>query len=187
MDGRLVEVTNPVDGTRWAAWAYRNGAEYDLAVAFRGDRGFWSDPTLIGIDDGVDQTQPALAVDDWGNIYLAFSERGPDRIMICWFEAGASEWTEPVSLTAPEVPAMYPALRVVGERLVVAFRSGRGSVILDMPLPRSEIDIEMIEDGPNPVGARDGHDSTDPNDDNNDPLVPFDDGSSGDWSSSSAS
>jgi hypothetical protein len=184
MDGRLVEALNPVDGTLWAAWAYRNGAEYDLAIAYRDDQGFWSEPTLIGIDDGMDQTQPALTADTRGNVYLAYTEESPGRIMLVWLQAGASGWSTPVSLTAPEVPGKQPALRVVGDRLVIGFRSDRGLVILDLPLLDPIVSGDMIEDGPDPVGAYDPVDPANPVDDpDEDPLVPFNDTSGGGWGS----
>lgn len=184
LDGRLVEVTNPVDGTAWAAWAYRNGAEYDLAVSFRDESGFWSEPMLIGVGDGLDQAQPALAADVWGNIYLAFTERAPDRIMLCWLEAGSAEWTSPAAVTGPGVRAMQPALRVVGERLVLAFRSGGGSVILDLPLFEPVMVGDGLQDTPDPVGAYDPVDPANPTDDpDDDPLLPLDDTSGGAWGS----
>jgi hypothetical protein len=171
LDGRLVEVTNPADGTLWSAWAYRNGAEYDLALSFRDELGFWSEPLLIGADDGLDQTQPALAADSRGNVYLAYTEQRPDRIMLCWLQAGTTTWSDPVALTELGIRAMYPALRVVGERLVVAFRSGRGSVILDLPLLESVVGTSM-NDGPDPVENRDSDDSTtDPVDEEDDDFI----------------
>ena len=110
---------------------------------------------LIGVDDGLDQKQPALVADHWGNVYLAFVEDAPGRIMLCWLEAGASDWTSPQPLTGPDVPAMYPALGVVAERLVVAFRSRRGSVILDLPLLDPVMNTTIFNDGPDPVESSD--------------------------------
>ena len=186
LDGRLVESLNPVDGTRWAAWAYRNGVEYDLALAFRNETGFWSEPILIGVDDGLDQTQPALATDHWGNVYLAYTEQSPDRIMLCWLRAEAEEWTEPIRLTDPGVRGMYPALRVVGDRLVIAFRSGLTSVILDAPLLEPAVIGNGIEDTPDPVGAWDPSGPPDSwEDDNTQPFIPLDDPSDSEWGSTS--
>ena len=84
--------------------------------------------------------------------------------------------------------ARYPALRVIGERLVLAFRSGRGSVIVDLPLLRDGVmSTSGLQDMPDPVGS---HDPVDPSDDadgdDTDPLIPLDEGTGGEWSSSSA-
>jgi len=187
LDGRLVEVLNPLDGTLWAAWAYRNGAEYDLAVSCRDERGFWSEPTFIGEFDGLDQTQPALAADNWGNVYLAYTEQRPDRIMLTWLEAGTSVWSTPSPVTEPEVAAMYPALRAVGDRLVVAFRSGRGLVILDLPLLEPALNGNIFNDGPDPVESRNSGDQNDPpNEEESEAVVPLDQIDTNTWSSSSA-
>ena len=186
LDGRLVETLNPVDGTRWAAWAYRNGAEYDLAIAFRDEQGFWSEPLLIGVDDDLDQTQPALAADNWGNIYLAYTEQKPDRIMLTWLAYESSTWSPPIALTDPSIEAMYPALHVTGESLIVAFRAGRGSVILDLPLLDPVMHGDGLQDMPDPVGAQD---PIDPDDQfiptgGMDPLLPLDDNGTSGWETS---
>jgi len=186
LDGRLVEVLNPVDGTLWAAWAYRNGAEYDIAVSCRDARGLWTEPTLIGVYDGLDQTEPALAADNWGNLYLVYSEQRPDRIMLTWLEPGTSAWSTPVRLTESGVLSTDPALRVVGDRLVVAFRSGRALAILDLPLLSPVMSGGIFNDGPDPVESRNGGEEDDPSsDDETTPEIPLDQIDPGAWSSSS--
>jgi len=161
MDGRLDWITSPADGTNWSTWSYRNGAEYDVAISFRGEYGFWSEPLLIGEDDGLDQGEPVLAADRQGTIYLAYAERSPDRIMITWLTAGSERWSTPQPLTAVGLRARTPALRVIGERLVVAFRSGRGLVIVDFPIVGPTIEPTIFNDGPDPVGDQDPFDEDD--------------------------
>jgi hypothetical protein len=163
MDGRLDWVTNPADGTEWSTWAYRNGAEYDVAVSFRDEYGFWTEPVLLGEDDGRDQGEPVLAADRQGTIYVAYAERSPDRIMITWLTAGSDRWAKPQPLTAVGLRARTPAVRVVSDRLVVAFRSGRGLVIVDFPIVGPTMTTNIFNDGPDPVGEQD------PFDDNENP------------------
>jgi hypothetical protein len=155
MDGRLDWITSPVDDTEWSTWAYRNGAEYDIAVSYRDEYGFWSEPLLIGEDDGRDQGEPVLAADRQGTIYVAYAERSPDRIMITWLTVGSERWATPQPLTANGLRARTPALRVIGERLVVAFRSGRGLVIVDFPIVGPSVTANIFNDGPDPVGEQD--------------------------------
>ena len=40
-DGPLVQVSNPHDGRTWAAWAYRNGSEFDIAISHVDADGNW--------------------------------------------------------------------------------------------------------------------------------------------------
>jgi len=167
LDGRLNTLDNPVDGRTWSAWAYRNGVEYEVALSVREAGGYWSEPHLIGESDGRDQLEPTLAVDGFGNVYVAYAERSPARIMLTWLEAGSDTWATPVNLTADGVRATTPALRVVGDRLVLAFRSGRGLVMLDLPLWQPACSTNIFNDGPDPVENRDDDNGSDggPDDD----------------------
>jgi hypothetical protein len=164
LDGRLEQITSPYDGRAWAAWSYRNGGEYDVAVSFRDEMGFWSEPLLLGEDDGRDQSDPVLAADIDGTVYMAYAERSPDRIMLTWRLEGTDLWSNPTPLTANGLRAKDPALRIVGDRLVVAFRSGRGLVILDMPLVDPVMDTDIFNDGPDPIDVRPPEDEDDEDD-----------------------
>lgn len=156
-DGGLVQIQNPIDGKTWAAWAYRNGAEFDLAVSWAGADGFWSEPVFVGVDDGADQIQPALAVDRLGTVYLAFVDRGSDTIVITALRTGTRTWSRPSALTEPSVHGRSPSLAVVGGRLVVAFRSGDDVQITDLPLLAAPVaTTNGINDGPDPTGVIDG-------------------------------
>lgn len=154
LDGNPAMLDNTFDGRTWAAWAYRNGIEYDLAVSIRGEDGFWTEPDFFGRGDGVHQEEPSLVVDREGTVYLAYSERPTGRIMLTWFQRGAAGWSMPVELSAPDVRAVSPALRVVGDRLVVAFRSGRALTILDFPVVGELMGTAIFNDGPDPVESR---------------------------------
>ncbi len=165
-DGGLVRIQNPTDGRTWAAWSYRNGAEFDLAVSATDAAGFWSEPVFVGLDDGSDQIQPAITVDRLGTVYLAFVDRTADTILITVLRAGTDAWSVPKALTEPRVRGRSPSLAVVGTRLVVAYRSGDEVRIMDLPLlpaPSLPMGTQGINDGPDPTGIID--DSSNDNDD----------------------
>jgi len=156
MDGRLTQVTSTTDGRAWAAWAYRSGAQYDIAVTSTDEDGYWSEPIFIGSNDGGDQVQPVMAGDVDGNVYLAFTDRASGRILLATLSAGTDTWTAPIALTAPGSGASSPALRVVRDRLVVAYRSGRGIDMIDLPLAGIDggFSSDTINDNPDPVEYR---------------------------------
>ncbi len=133
-DQEPVTIADPVHGVVWSAWAYRNGAEYDLALSALGANGRWTEPTLFGLDDGSDQVAPALAVDAAGNVYVAVEVRPAGRIELAVLPAGRSEWIGPLAISADGEIARDPALLVVGGRLVVAYGTPNGVVLRDRAL-----------------------------------------------------
>ncbi len=148
-DGRIAAAVVPADGSTWAVWSYRQGAEYDVALSRRdSETGFWSAPSFFGLADGVDQLDPALVADASGNLYLAWAESG--RILLTVRATGAPEWTAPVSV-APGRLVGSPALRVVGDRLIVAFRHGADVEIHELPLLDLVFRGSTIHDAPDPV------------------------------------
>ncbi len=153
MDGKLTQLTRTTDGRTWAAWAYRSGAQFDVAVTSTDENGYWSEPIFIGANDGADQIQPVMAGDFDGNVYLAFTDRASGRILLATLSAGSDTWTAPLALTAPCAGASSPALRVVRDRLVVAYRSGRGIDMIDLPLAGIDggFSSDTINDNPDPV------------------------------------
>ena len=153
LDGRLTQVTRVEDGRTLAAWAYRNGAEYDIAVSRVDENGRWSEPMFIGIDDGRDQVQPALAIDADGNAYLAFADRAEGRILLSALCVDGEAWSRPVALTAPGAEATSPALLIVGDRLVVAYQTGGDLKMIDLPLTGTDGSASLltIVDHPDPV------------------------------------
>jgi len=153
LDGRLTQVTRVEGGRTLAAWAYRNGPEYDIAVSRVDDNGRWTEPVFIGIDDGRDQVQPALAIDPDGNAYLAFADRAEGRILLSALCADGNAWSRPIALTAPGAEAASPALLVVGDRLVVAYQTGDELKMIDLPLTGTDgiASLLTIVDHPDPV------------------------------------
>lgn len=157
LDRGLTDAANQHDGVSWAAWAYRNGAEYDVAVSFdRGD-GIWSEPTLIGQDDGRNQMEPSLTFDARGTLYLVFTDRTSNQIMLTVLPRSATSFATPIALTPIGQAAGNPAARVVGDRLVIGYRLGRtGVALVDVPLvdPGGSITTDgSFTDGPDPVGG----------------------------------
>jgi len=150
MDRHLVTATDSVGATTWAAWTFGSGSETDVAVAARDAAGMWSQPVLFGGGDGEDQRRPALAVDDRGTLYLAFTERTSGRVLVAALASGTSEWVGPTPIAQSGSAAI--GLRVLGSRLVVGFVSATGSVSMrDLPLFDSELQVNETNDGPDPV------------------------------------
>ncbi len=149
LDGRLVRVESSSDGRTWAAWAYRSRGEYDIAVTIRDASGQWSAPTFIGAGDSLSQLQPSLAVDSNGNVYLAYAERDTGSIFLTMRAPGATSWSDPQPIAADGQRHWMPALRVVGTRLILAYRSPSGTEIVDFALlPPVYIAPSGIVDGP---------------------------------------
>jgi hypothetical protein len=182
-DTGLVQVQNPVDGRTWAAWAFRSGAEYDIAVALLGDDGRWGEPTFLGRYDGRDQIEPTFVVHESGGVALAFAEPTTDRILVSTLAAGARSWSRPLPVVAAE-DIGSPSLMLFGDRLVLGFRSGDRVELRAMSLAVSSAGVFSIADGPDPVGMDDGLDSdkgdnqddeeeTNDNSDNRTGMVPF--------------
>lgn len=152
LDGRLTLLNSATDGRAWAAWAYRSGAQYDIALTTRDDAGLWSEPVFIGDGDGRDQVEPVLAADSSGNLYVAYTDREEGRILLSSMRAGAGRWSAPMPVTAPGSGSHAPALRVVADRLVVAYRKGSDIVIIDLPLIGVGMSLNGLGDHPDPVG-----------------------------------
>lgn len=150
-DGRPVVVSSPVDGREWAAWTYRNGTETDIAIATRVAGGDWTDPAFLGRNDRMDEAEPALAIDAAGHLYLSFSSRQSGRVFLTALPAGARGWVPFLAISPEGVRSGAPALRVVADRVVVAYRSGRSTAIVDFPLFGSRAGTNGIQDGPDGV------------------------------------
>ncbi len=155
LDGRLVQLTSSADGRDWAAWAYRSGAQYDIALVHTDESGTWTEPVFLGADDGRDQVEPALAADANGNVYVAYADRSSGQVLLSTLIAGTETWTTPVALSAAQLRAHSPVLRVVRDRLVVAYRTDRAIEMIDLPLAEIErISLNGMTDGGDPVEYR---------------------------------
>jgi hypothetical protein len=135
LDRGLVTVENPVNGRTIAAWSFRVGRQYDLALSIR-DAGstVWSEPQIFGAADAFQQEQPALAVDVAGNVYVAYAVRETGQIMLTTLREGADAFAAPIPVTTGTGRRGNPALRIVGARLIVAYRIGASIQIADLPL-----------------------------------------------------
>jgi len=154
LDGPLVQLDNPVDGRTWAVWAFRNGAEYDLALSFVDSNGGWHWPSLVGEGDRRNQTQPTLATDGSGTMYLAFVDGPERRLLMSTLAFGETEWSALVTLSAPDKRVAKPVLKVVGGRLVVAYLAAGQLQVFDLPLAGSPPEAgklpEGVSEGPDP-------------------------------------
>lgn len=153
LDSGLVELESPVDGRLWSAWVYRNGSELDVAVSALDADGSWSDPVLLGADDGRDQMQPALAVDPAGTVYVVFADRSSGALMLSALGGEAATWSVPVVVRGARGTA--PAIAVLGDMLVIGYRDGERTRLVTRPLgvPAGSIGTHTIYDGPDPVGS----------------------------------
>jgi len=161
IDGPMTTRTD-ASGRMWAVWSYRASGEFDIAVATRpAGAALWSAPTFIGRRDGVDQVSPVLEFDATGAAYVAFATRAPARIELSVLRPGSSAWSAPVVVPSSD-GASAPAIRVVRDRLVVAFRSAKGIVMVDLPTVGAASGrvrgIEDSPDGVDPLGAIGGED-----------------------------
>jgi hypothetical protein len=164
LDGGLERVTVADGGRTVAAWAYRSGAQYDIAISFTDEQGRWSEPLFFGENDGRDQIAPALTADGSGNLYLAFTDRTEGRVLLSWSRADAQFWSAPLALTAPASTVDSPAVRVVGDRLVVAFRLDGRITMIDLPLAgEGGLSLQGISDHPDPVEYVPGAGGDEPN------------------------
>ena len=161
IDGPMTTRTD-ANGRMWAVWSYRASGEFDIAVVTKpAGAALWSAPTFIGRRDGVDQLSPVLEFDATGAAYVAFATRAPATIALSILRPGASAWSAPVVVPGSD-GAFAPALRVVRDRLVVAFRTAKGIEIVDLPTiaaaPGRIRGIEDSPDGVDPLGATGGED-----------------------------
>lgn len=160
-DGQLASVELE-DGSRWNAWSYRNGAEYDLAIAFQGADGQWQPTTFLGLDDGLDQLQPAIAVDGAGHLYVSWVDRS-GQLSISIHSSVGTGWS-PAAVIATGRQLGTPAMSVVGDRLVVAYRDGKAIEIVDLPLldtlvTQGAFGQHGLHDVPDPVTTENPYDS----------------------------
>ena len=175
LDTDLVQVRNPADGSVWAAWGYRSGAETDVAVAVAGTDGIWTEPLLIGSDDGRSQTAPALAIGGDGAVHLVYSEPSAGRILYRRLDPVSGEWSA-AEIVVNQGGADAPRVMVVGDRVVVAFRVGGAVDLVELAPTESPVfGTNGVQDGPDPFGNKqDG-----PSHDNEDDEPPVNHGESG--------
>ncbi len=154
LDGRLSMVQLSPQGTTWAAWAYRSGSEYDIAVSSQDEAGSWTDPEFIGAGDHMDQVDPALACDAAGNLYLVYAESQTGRILFTARAAGRDNWSVPSAITGPEERGASPALAVIGGYLVAAFRTPLDTIAVrqhSLAAPTAGIRTHGIQEGPSGI------------------------------------
>lgn len=160
LDSGLVTASAPDTGRTWAAWSYRNGAEFDIALSVVEAEGPWSEPIFLGLHDGADQSRPALVVDPLGRFHVVFEDtRG--RILLSSLPVGASEWSAPVAISEPQVTATEPAARVIGDRLVIAYRAAGTIRLLDLTIEGETVGTRGLNDGPDPVENKRTDDGSD--------------------------
>lgn len=155
LDGAPVLVELPAQGRSISAWTWREAGETDIAVSIRDLEGRWSDPFRFGERDGFDQVEPAMVADPQGHVYLVFAVRDTGALALAVLAAGSDTWTPPLELVPSGSGASSPALRVVRDRLVVAWKEGGAIRVADFALVGGGNRASGVQDGPdgfNPLG-----------------------------------
>lgn len=151
LDGPVTTLTAP-DGRTFATWAYRASGEFDIAVTVRAaDSQTWSAPSFFGRRNGADELQPAMTFDSRGTVYVAFTTASPSAVFLSVLRPGSDAWSEPVQVSGNDI-ASSPTLLVVGDRLIVGFRTAQGVGLVNLP----------ISDGGNELYLSDGPDASGP-------------------------
>ena len=153
LDGVPVLLEDPIGGVVWSAWAYRVGAEYAIAVSVMDTGGAWSDPVFLGRDDGLDQVEPSLAIDATGTAYLAFAVRETAEVQISLLVGGTAKWSAPATVSADGEIATSPIVRVVSDRVVLAYATDRGTRLLDFAIVpgTGAIRSHGVQEGPDVI------------------------------------
>jgi hypothetical protein len=133
LDLEPVTAVNPMDGSVMAAWGYWESGEYSIAISIKTGEA-WSEPVFIGRNDRVNQVDPALAFDQNGTAYLAFSVPSRGQILITAITGDPEDALAPRTISQEGTNVGMPALQVVGDRLVAAFRTGGTITMLNLPL-----------------------------------------------------
>lgn len=161
-DGRLASV-ELTDGSAWNVWSYRNGAEYDLALAFRSPDGDWAPTEFIGEADGSDQLQPQAIADAAGHLYVTWVDRR-GNLSLAIRSAVGTGWS-PATVIAEGQRLATPTMGIVGDRLVIAYRDGAGVSMVDLPLLQTLVlqgafGQHGLHDVPDPVTRENPYDRT---------------------------
>jgi hypothetical protein len=147
IDGPITTLSGPA-GRAVATWTYRSAGEFDIAVATREPgAATWNSPVFFGHRNGMDEADPVLAFNARGSAYISYSTSNPSRVAVSVLEAGATSWSQPVIVSGLDV-ASAPALMVVGDQLVVAYRVGGRTNIVQVPIGGSVNEIFGVQDGP---------------------------------------
>ena len=123
LDQQPVTAVNPLDGSVWTAWAWRDGAEYSIALSIQSE-GVWSEPFFIGRDDNLNQVSPAIVFDDRGVAYLAWTVLPESQVMIVAIAESPQAGLNLRTVSTRNIPSTEPALAVVRGR----HRSEHGAV-----------------------------------------------------------
>jgi hypothetical protein len=108
---------------------------------------------FLGRGNGSDDVDPALAVDSLGAVYLAFATTNPPRVAVAALAVGSTKWSEPVIVSGVEA-ASSPTLLIVGDRLIVAYRTARGVGLTQLPTLGIANEIDGFGDGTDPFGIK---------------------------------
>lgn len=158
LDGRLVTVERQADGSTLAAWV-RDGRSRDLQLTrFDPLRSTWSAPETAILPFEV--SDPAIDIDAAGTTYLVYTDRSTETVGLAVLPAGSTVWRFDGTVSNPVALASAGTVRVVGDRVVIAFLEGNAVRIVDRPI---HVSADPIESGRvDPLGIQEGPDVVDP-------------------------
>ena len=176
-DSGLIQQQNQLDGSVWAAWTYGQRGESDIAVARIDERGFWTEPILLGAGDGVSQAEPAMVSDHNGHLYLAWTEVETGRVMLSVLPYGFEQWGVPQVINDVKGSASSPALMVAASRrLVVGFYVNGTVRLVELRLLPKGTPLQGMSDGPDPTGMSDDSGAIDEDEETEDEIIDEDEG-----------
>lgn len=149
IDGPLATAQSP-DGRLWATWSIRSAGEFDVALAYRDPGSVWSAPIFVGKRDGLDEVEPSVAVDAQGALYLAYATRESSRVSLAVLPRNGTAWIGPAVISGTDLSSA-PVVRLVRDRVVVAYRTPAGIGFADLPSMIGPGQILGIQDGPDSV------------------------------------
>jgi hypothetical protein len=142
LDGVVSEVEHPGEAVDLAVSSYPSPREQ--AAGLPAPSLAWGEPA-----------GSSLASDPWGNLYLAYVAGPAGAVVVSVLAADEAGWSGPVTLSLPGERAYDPVVQIVGDRLVVAYRtSAEHAVFRDLPLFPPV--VLSVQDGPDgfPPSAR---------------------------------
>ena len=130
-------VYDSVLDTIYVAWHDDRGGDYDIWFARSTDGGnTWTEPASNPISDDASasvQTNPSLAVDESGTLYVVWQDRrhGNDDIYFAASADSGDTWSENILVTDHPATTLQsqrsPAITVAGGRIYVAWEDARNA------------------------------------------------------------
>jgi hypothetical protein len=123
-DGPPAVAWHEPSGWPVVVWAYKAGADHDVAIA-RWTGSSWGSIEFL-TSSTEDERDPRVFVERNGTIHVAWWVDGPDRrVMLATLLANDVTWLAPVRVSPPEEAGMRPTVAVLDGGLHVAYERVR--------------------------------------------------------------